>query len=196
MTHPFAPVSFAAFGSTVTSALLRIALPMAVTGLLATFVFAMIGRLNTMWSHPRVGDPMSTNQRNIFLVLCVIPIAMTVWGLIDRVQDIPESGFGYFLSLLAGTLAVGYTEEIIFRGFLLQEARRYYRSEWKAAMLVAVMFGAWHLPNIFLGPSFLEVMVQFAQTIVIGLLFYVVRVVFGHIWPAVLVHAGWDFALL
>lgn len=98
-------------------------------------------------------------------------------------------------ALLASILLVGMGEELMFRGIVLEAMRNANRrSELKAALFTALIFGGVHMTNVFTaGPS---AFLQAAIVSVSGLFFYVALRVSGTLLVPIILHAGWDFSLL
>jgi hypothetical protein len=97
------------------------------------------------------------------------------------------------LVILVNCLFVGFSEELMFRGTLLQ-AFRHAVPIWPAVLLTSFAFGSIHVLNVFvtgeLGPALLQASAAFLS----GLMFIALRLRTGSLWPPILVHALWDFA--
>lgn len=98
------------------------------------------------------------------------------------------------LFLIANTLAVGFSEEIAFRGVLFH-ALRTRLSLWPAIWLTSVAFGAVHVINGFTTGDFLEAAIQAVTAFMSGVFFMAVMLRIRSIIPAMLFHAFWDFLL-
>ena len=116
----------------------------------------------------------------------IVPITLLVASIatIDYGR-LATAGIVLGLALLVGTLFIGVSEELLFRGVVLTFMRDRYR-EWIAATVTAVLFGAIH---------FLAGPVQIVASAIFGYLLYYVRRVSGGIVMPVLVHTAWDFAV-
>ena len=95
------------------------------------------------------------------------------------------AGMALGLTLLLGTLFIGVSEELLFRGVVLTFLRDRSR-EWIAALMTSLLFGAVH---------FLAGPVQMLSSAIFGYLLYYMRRVSGGIWLPILVHSAWDFAV-
>lgn len=98
------------------------------------------------------------------------------------------------LTLLVSTLLVGLGEEMMFRGIVLKVMRAGgTRTELKAALWTALIFGGVHMSNLFTeGPA------AFLQAVIVSvtaIFFYVMRRASGGLWVPIILHAGWDFSL-
>nr|WP_280922894.1 DUF2171 domain-containing protein [Rubellimicrobium aerolatum] len=97
--------------------------------------------------------------------------------------------------LLVNTVLVGFSEEVMFRGFLYSGLRDRLRP-WPAIWAVTLLFGALHTLNALVTGHLLDALQQSGNATLIGLALLAIRLRTGSIWPAVLVHASWDFGLL
>ena len=99
---------------------------------------------------------------------------------------------GVLLLVLLNSLLVGLSEELMFRGVLLQGFRGLL-ALWPAVLLTSLMFGAVHSLNVFvtgdLGPALIQSVAAFLS----GLFFIALRLRTGSLWPPILVHGLWDF---
>lgn len=95
--------------------------------------------------------------------------------------------------VLINTLFVGFSEELMFRGVLLQAFRSRY-SIWPAVIITSLMFGAVHSLNIFTTGQVMQSLVQSVAAALSGLIFMALRLRTGSIWPGMLLHGLWDFS--
>jgi membrane protease YdiL (CAAX protease family) len=97
------------------------------------------------------------------------------------------------LWILLNTFLIGLSEELMFRGVLLQ-AFRHTVSIWPAVLLTTVAFGAVHALNVFSTGDLRGALVQSLAAAFSGLLFIALRLRTGSLWPCIVIHALWDFA--
>jgi membrane protease YdiL (CAAX protease family) len=97
------------------------------------------------------------------------------------------------LLLLLNTFLVGFSEEVMFRGVLLQ-AFRHATAIWPAVLLTSVAFGAVHSLNVFVTGDLRAALIQSSAAFLSGLMFIALRLRTGSLWPPIIVHALWDFA--
>lgn len=116
----------------------------------------------------------------------IVPITLLVASIatIDY-SRLGTAGIALGVGLLVGTLFIGVSEELLFRGVVLTFMRDRYR-EWIAATVTAVLFGAIH---------FLAGPVQIVASAIFGYLLYYVRRVSGGIVMPILVHTAWDYSV-
>ncbi len=91
-----------------------------------------------------------------------------------------------FALVVAGTLAVGFTEELVWRGYLLTRLEELTASTWQALTLTSLLFGLAHLYQGIGGPIHAA-----AFGLVCGGGFVVTR----RLGPVALAHAGYDLVL-
>jgi membrane protease YdiL (CAAX protease family) len=91
-------------------------------------------------------------------------------------------------------LAVGLDEELWTLGLLLESLR--FRGTTWAVVLSAAFFGLLHGVNVLSGQPLSTTAVQVFVAFSFGLGLGAVRVRTHSIWPCILVHAAWDFALI
>lgn len=92
----------------------------------------------------------------------------------------------FFAVLLV--LGVGFVEELVFRGFLLQ-ALRMEGSATRAILISGVTFGVGHVVNLLRGATLVEQIVQIVMAILIGIALAYCAVLTGSILPGVAFHA-------
>ena len=104
---------------------------------------------------------------------------------------------GYFVATM---LLIGWTEEVVFRGLILNIFLDRFSKTKKgilaAVILSGVIFGAAHVTNIFTGVTAEAAMVQAVTAAVLGVLFGAVYVRSGNLWLVMLYHTLVDFASL
>ncbi len=89
-------------------------------------------------------------------------------------------------------LTVGFGEEATFRGVVLRALESI--GLMRAAVISSVLFGAFHLVNLAMGSSPVDVAFRFLYTALIGFAFAAPALVTGAIWPVILIHAAMDLA--
>lgn len=122
----------------------------------------------------------------LFLLSIVLGIGLAPWG---------DWSIGVVLLILAGTLMVGFGEEIIFRGFLLVGARQRY-SELGALLITCLLFGLIHGANFLNGQAAGPTIRQILSAAFMGAAFYLMRRFTGYLVVAMLVHGLLDFSIL
>lgn len=96
--------------------------------------------------------------------------------------------------VLINACFVGFSEELMFRGVLLQAFRRSLPI-WPAVLATSFIFGAIHSLNVFTTGRLDQSLVQSAAAFLSGLIFVALRLRTGSLWPSIVLHALWDFAV-
>lgn len=124
--------------------------------------------------------------------LCWLPMIYIVVGLgLATAVGLPPASV--LLVILFNTALVGFSEELMFRGAILQ-AFRHATSIWPAVLLTSVAFGAIHSLNVFVTGDLKTALIQSSAAFLSGLMFIALRLRTGSLWPPIIVHALWDFA--
>lgn len=95
------------------------------------------------------------------------------------------------LFILANTLMVGWSEEVMFRGVWL---RGLFRSGgiWVAILGSSVLFGAMHVLNVFLTGDLRGAVIQAVAAFLSGIFLAAVRLRTGSLWTGIVLHGLWD----
>lgn len=118
----------------------------------------------------------------------LVPLIPMVWNLIPGVE---VTSLRHVLELLIITLMVGFVEETIFRGLMLQVLK--VRGPWKAVLISALLFGLTHAMNALAGASIAENVSQIFYAVAIGFAYAALALKKGILWPLVLAHFLIDF---
>lgn len=104
------------------------------------------------------------------------------------------------LMFIATMFLIGWTEELIFRGTILNLFLERFSKTKKgilgAIILSGVVFGGIHMFNIFSGVSVPSAIIQSINAAVLGILFGAIYVRSGNIWVVIAAHAVTDLAAL
>lgn len=120
----------------------------------------------------------------LWATVIVVTLATAPWH---------EWNTGLVLLVLAGTLLVGFGEEIVFRGYVLIGARGRY-SEVGAWFVSTLAFALLHGLNIVTGQAVGTTFQQIAAAFVFGSALYFTRRVTGLLVVGMLLHGLWDFS--
>jgi len=156
-------------------------------GVALVFVIAVISILG--WWRPVLID-----RRPVQRWVIIVPIFMVLIILAGtNYAGLADKGAGFTLLFLLSSLAVGFGEELMFRGVGVTVFRVNGFSEGRVALWSTVIFGLAHASNVFAEGS--KVALQVVVTILAGYFFYLIRRRSG-ILLAALVHGLWDFGLI
>jgi len=92
------------------------------------------------------------------------------------------------------TFLIGFSEEVMFRGVLLRGAL-VRLSPIQAMLLSALAFSLLHGVNGFAGQTTTNMLYQLAFTFVVGFFLAPLALRIGNLWPLIIWHWMWDFAL-
>ncbi len=112
-------------------------------------------------------------------------------ALINLVIGLAVPSLWRFAELLAITLLIGFSEETIFRGLMLNALKVH--GFWRAAIITALLFGLSHALNLLAGNSMAETAAQIFYAVAFGFTFAALVLKKGILWPLVLVHFLIDF---
>src|SRR5699024_8694772 len=107
-------------------------------------------------------------------------------------NEVAWHGIYDFLSLAGLALVVGFNEEVIFRGLMLQSLLK--KGYIKAILITSILFGLSHLGSILAGGDIVSTLVQIGFALSIGFCFAVLALKNKLIWPLILIHALIDFS--
>jgi membrane protease YdiL (CAAX protease family) len=95
------------------------------------------------------------------------------------------------LFIVANTLLVGWSEEVMFRGIWLRGLFRSY-GIWVAILGSSLLFGAMHVLNVFLTGDLRGALLQSAAACLSGVFLAAVRLRTGSLWTGIVLHGLWD----
>lgn len=106
--------------------------------------------------------------------------------------DYTSVGFDYVAAWLLAGLCIGFAEEVLTRGYVVNIMRKAGHSEIAVALVSAAVFAGLHMGNLFGGQSLLATGIQVLYTFAFGICMYLAMRVGGSIiWP-ILLHATTD----
>ncbi|MBF4550265.1 CPBP family intramembrane glutamic endopeptidase [Pseudoclavibacter sp. VKM Ac-2888] len=106
--------------------------------------------------------------------------------------DYAAAGFDVVAAWLVAGLCIGFAEEVLTRGYVVNLMRKAGHSELATALVSAALFAGLHSGNLLGGQSLLATGIQVVYTFAFGICMYLTLRVTGHlIWP-ILLHASTD----
>lgn len=153
-------------------------------------------KLNTLkWQKKRLGTGFIVG----LFVFCIqmINLYTLIYQYICGVQSVTISGLEIILFILA-MIMVGVSEELMFRGVLLNCCLEYFgensvSSLKKAIIISGCIFGLFHIFNVLIGASLLGSIIQALNACVLGIIFGVIYVRSSkNIWPCIILHSIQD----
>lgn len=160
---------------------------MAIYGLanlwLTLIVIVLLTRLQ--WWKTVGFKPLHRQGDLLYYLILFVPMAL---NLIPGVQF---ESMVYVSGVLAITLMVGFAEETIFRGLMLQALKLL--GHWRAAIITALLFGLTHAMNALTGKNLGESMMQIGYAVAIGFAYAALALKKDGLWLLILAHFLTDF---
>lgn len=123
-------------------------------------------------------------------LFCLVPlIAVALLGVVGGVDF--SGGAGYIFSCLFYTLAIGFAEEIYFRGIICNVWKS--SGEKKAALVSAALFGMCHILQAIANPSPVATFLAVCFAFFYGIAFAQIFLTTKSIIPAIAIHVFHDF---
>lgn len=132
----------------------------------------------------------SVEKRSVRKVLYFIPLLFAEIPLIFT--GVSSNGFIYYIALTFFTLAVGISEEVYFRGIILQLLQGSFTPK-KTVMISALIFGIGHIANILTGGNLLAVFLQIANAVIFGIVTAEVVLITKSLVPVIAWHTISNF---
>ncbi|GAA5202708.1 CPBP family intramembrane glutamic endopeptidase [Microbacterium jejuense] len=106
--------------------------------------------------------------------------------------DYGKAGAGVVVAWIIAGLFIGFAEETLTRGYVVNLMRKAGYREISVALVSAALFAAMHSGNLLTGQALLPTLLQVGYTFAFGILMYLALRVTGNlIWP-ILLHATTD----
>ncbi len=166
------------------SILAGVVLPIAVGGLALALFAARLGWLSAIFGRQRVE---ARRWMWIGPILALLAIAAHVVG-----TDWGAWSAGQLLALVLVGVCVGFTEELLTRGFVVKMVRDAGHGEFVVAAVSSLLFALLHLSNLISGMDLETVLPTVVYTFAFGVCMYLTMRVTGTIWAAILVHGLTD----
>ena len=185
----FSGVSYTAIGDSADNMLRFVTLPLAVGAVLLTWFAVFSGWWNDLWT-----DRYKLRQSGwIHIITTLILIGVLVSVVSGNILSLEPA---FIVAAVLGIALVGYTEEIVFRGFVRIGGRGSGYTEFKTMLVVMAAFGIFHAFNILTGSSVLLVLPQIINAAFLGGGLYLIFRKTGLLLVPIVLHALVDFSLL
>lgn len=153
----------------------------------STLSVLVIGALSALRWWRAVGFRRPAQPRDLLLFL---PLLLPVLLNLGVGLDVPS--LWLFTQLLALALLIGFAEEVIFRGLMLNALKA--RGLWQAAVITSLLFGLSHSLNLLSGKNGADILIQIAYALAVGFAFAALVLKNGLLWPLVIAHTLIDFS--
>lgn len=162
-------------------------LPIAITSILLASFAAAIGWLKPLFSKQKVKGSKW---------MWIGPIAVGIYILGHFLSaDYSNQSISVIIAILIATAFVGFTEELLTRGFMVKMVRESGKSEFWVAFISSLVFGLMHSTNVFTGQSLSNTAVQLFITFLFGVVMYISLRVTGYLWVTIVLHWLYDASL-
>ncbi len=146
------------------------------------------------WSWPELGCGRG-RRRELLWMLPPFALLFAGWAKLIANFQMP-AGYPWLFPLIGlTTLMVGFSEELVYRGVVLNAFRKL-GSVLLAMLASAVAFSLLHSVNYFGGLPANAVVAQLKATFIFGLFFAPLAVRIRALWPLVIFHWLYDFLLI
>jgi membrane protease YdiL (CAAX protease family) len=122
----------------------------------------------------------------LYFIIPFLPI------LINLIPGVQVTSLFLLTETLVFTLLIGFSEEVIFRGLMLNALKA--RGFWRAAIITSLLFGFLHSMNALNGESVADLAMQLCYATAMGFAFAALVLKKGILWPLVIAHFLTDFA--
>ncbi|WP_258066752.1 CPBP family intramembrane glutamic endopeptidase [Arthrobacter sp. GMC3] len=159
-------------------------IPIAFGGLILVLFALSLGWLKELFARQPV-----RGGRWMWLAV-VIVLGFNILRMVN--VDYGSAGAGYAAAWLLAGLFIGFAEEVLTRGFVVNLMRKAGHREIAVALVSAAVFSALHAGNLLGGQALLTTLLQLLYTFAFGICMYLTLRVTGNlIWP-ILLHATTD----
>ena len=114
-------------------------------------------------------------------LLCIVSV--NLWNGIHIHNSTTEIIF-----FIATMIAVGFLEEIIFRGFLFKMMEK--DNVHRAILVSSLTFGMGHIINLFNGAEIIPTLIQVSYSIAAGYMFVIIFQKGKSLWPCIITHSA------
>jgi membrane protease YdiL (CAAX protease family) len=133
-----------------------------------------------------MGLGLPAHRRQLWLfVLAFLP------AVLNALSNLQNPGAAGMLLILLTATAVGFVEEVIFRGMMLQALLS--RGPWQAAIISSLIFGVAHSLNLLFGANLGATLLQIGYTLALGFMFAALALRTHTILLLIVAHSLTDF---
>lgn len=129
--------------------------------------------------------------------ILIISIVMLASGIIETTS---KMNWGNFISMTLYCAAIGFFEEVFFRGILQNELLENNDDTRKKVILSIIfsslIFSSVHATNLLVGQDLLTTLMQVVQTFAIGVLLGGIYYISNNIWGVIFLHGFYDFSVM
>jgi membrane protease YdiL (CAAX protease family) len=164
-------------------------IPVAVGSLILTVVAIWSGWWKDVWR-----DKFQIKGHNWMYIFVILALIAIIGNFIKG--SIGSLDIMFIVTIFIATAFVGYSEELLTRGLLIQGARGSGLSEIKVFLIVMLVFGLFHGINFLLGQAAIATLQQMLLAGLAGGVYYAIFRKTGFLVATMVLHALFDFSLL
>lgn len=167
-----------------TGILVFYAVPIFVGCLLLVAFAASVGWL------PEIFRPQPIRGRGWMWIAIVVVLLFNVLRMLSI--DYGAAGFEVVATWLLAGVFIGFAEEVLTRGFVVNMLRKSGNRELAVALISSALFALLHAGNLLTGQSLFATLIQLVYTFAFGICMYLAMRVTGTIIAPILLHASTD----
>ena len=160
-------------------------LPSFIAGAVTAILFIYIFKIKKFFS---------ISNLKLGLILVCPDLLMIIINIINPGFTINVSPMVLISTILAG-LAIGFSEEIMFRGIVVSYLMKVFRNSKSILIIVivsALTFGIMHSLNAIIGDPLEDTLLQVFYCFATGILYAAVYLRTGNLWPTIILHSIGD----
>lgn len=158
-------------------------------GFVAACLFLVVVALVLRWDHMGFGAPRPLKALvALWMPLAYIALILSATASLGFPPPATVAAVGINMAL------VGFSEEVMFRGILLRGALARFRIR-SAILISTAAFGLMHVTNGLVTGLYAIAAAQAVAAFMSGTFYVAVRIRSQSLWPMIVVHALWNFAL-
>jgi uncharacterized protein len=185
----FSGIPYTDFAKSSSNMFLGVVIPVAIGSLILTVVAIWSGWWKDVWR-----DKFQIKGHNWMYIFVILAVIAIIGNLIEG--SIGSLDIMLIVTIFIATAFVGYSEELLTRGLLIQGARGSGLSEIKVFLIVMLVFGLFHGINFLLGQSAIATLQQMLLAGLAGGVYYAIFRKTGLLVVTMVLHALFDFSLL
>jgi uncharacterized protein len=185
----FSGVPYTEFAKSSSNMFFGVLIPVAVGSLILTVVAIWSGWWKDVWR-----DKFQIKGHNWMYIFVILALIAIIGNFIKG--SIGSLDIMFIVTIFIATAFVGYSEELLTRGLLIQGARGSGLSEIKVFLIVMLVFGLFHGINFLLGQAAIATLQQMLLAGLAGGVYYAIFRKTGFLVATMVLHALFDFSLL
>lgn len=130
-----------------------------------------------------------------YMFIIISMLISFVLGVYENKDVINTSIICNLILILIGTCVAGFSEEVLFRGMLLNSFKSS-KNLLGAMIISSIGFSITHITTVFVGNSLGEAIFTVFNSSLLGFSFVALTILINNIWPMIIFHSLWNFILM